>query len=91
MNDLKDIRSFIAKDSESQARRGVDKIWNSTRRIEHFPEIGAVVLERNDPTLREILVYRYRVFYRIYTERNLVRIIAVIHGARQLTDEMIGE
>ena len=88
---IDEIARYIEKDSEFQAKRVVDKIWNSTRRIERFPEMGAVVGEFNDPTLREILVFRYRILYRLRENGNLVRIVAVVHGARQLTDEIIGE
>ena len=89
IQDLKEIKAYIAKDSKLQAQRVVDKIRSSVRRIKTFPEIGSVVQALGDPTLREILVFRYRILYRFVNDE--IHIVAVVHGARQLTSEMIEE
>ncbi len=89
IQDLKEIKAYIAKDSKLQAQRVVDKIRVSVRRIKIFPEIGAGVQDLSDPTLREILVFRYRILYRFVNDE--IHIVAVVHGARQLTSEMIEE
>ncbi len=86
IQDLKEIRAYIAKDSKLQAQRVVDKIRSSVRRIKTFPEIGAIVQNLGDQTLREILIFRYRIIYRL--ANNEIHIVAVVHGARQLTSEM---
>jgi plasmid stabilization system protein ParE len=36
----------------------------------------------NDPAFRERFVHKYRIIYRLETERILV--VAVIHGSRQI-------
>ena len=43
-------------------------------------ERGRVVPELDDPTIREVFVYRYRLQYRIEDTRVLV--VAFLHGAR---------
>ena len=43
-------------------------------------ERGRVVPERNDPGLREIFVFRYRLLYELHPD--LVQIVAFLHGAR---------
>jgi toxin ParE1/3/4 len=43
-------------------------------------ERGRVVPESNDPGIREIFVFRYRLMYRVKDER--VVIVAFVHGAR---------
>ena len=48
--------------------------------LETLAERGRVVPELADPTIREVFVFRYRLMYRIETER--VTILAFVHGAR---------
>jgi len=40
----------------------------------------------DDPNLRELIVYPYRLIYRVMTDRLYV--IAVFHGAQQLPDSL---
>jgi plasmid stabilization system protein ParE len=43
-------------------------------------ERGRVVPEVGRPALREVFVFRYRLLYEV--QRDLVRIVAFLHGAR---------
>jgi plasmid stabilization system protein ParE len=49
-----------------------------------FSERGRVVPEFNDPTLREVFVYRYRLLYRV--SADYVSIVTFLHGARDFSD-----
>lgn len=46
------------------------------------PELGRVVPEIRNPDYRERFVHKYRIIYRIESERILI--VAVVHGSRQL-------
>ena len=48
--------------------------------------MGRVVPERDDPDIREIFIYSYRVIYRI--RKDQIEVLAVIHGARLLPDDV---
>jgi plasmid stabilization system protein ParE len=48
-----------------------------------FAERGRVVPESNDPNIREVFVFRYRLMYEIHDER--VIIVAFLHAARDVT------
>jgi toxin ParE1/3/4 len=41
---------------------------------------GRIVRELNDPTIRELLVFKYRLLYEV--EDHRVLIVALLHGAR---------
>lgn len=64
--------------------RVLEEVLNAARGLEELSERGRIVPEFNDPTLREIFVYRYRVLYRISVDN--VSIVAFLHGARDFTD-----
>lgn len=85
--DLRDIRRFIARDSESVAARMITSLMRAIGRLESFPESGRVVPEYGDESLRELIVAPFRVVYRVSATR--VRILMVVHGARRLdSDEL---
>ena len=46
------------------------------------PESGRVVPEIRNPDYRERFVHKYRIIYRIESERILI--VAVVYGSRQL-------
>ncbi len=50
------------------------------------PEIGKQVVEVNDPTIREVVVPPYRVFYRIQPEAIVV--LAIVHERRHLPNAL---
>jgi len=79
-NSLKQIHDFIALDSKYYAKEVVDNILNLADELNTFPSRGRVVPERNQPSLRELFLYSYRVIYRI--DGDDVHILTVLHGKR---------
>lgn len=60
-------------------------------RLADHPAMGRVVPEYGDPAIRELIVARYRLVYRLEAEANLVRILGIVHGSRllpRLADEV---
>lgn len=82
IEDLRNLHSYIAKDSEVYASSFVERIILVVEKLANFPRFGRVVLEAEKETLRELLYHNYRIIYRINGE--LIEIIAVIQGRRDL-------
>ena len=82
VEDLEAIAQYISRDSESYAASMVQRIVDAVENLSLFPLIGREVPELNDPDIREIIVQKYRVIYRV--EREAIKLGAVIHGARDL-------
>jgi len=59
------IHETIAKDSEHYADLTVARIFSAVERLIQFPQSGRFVLEREEPEIREIIVGRFRVVYRL--------------------------
>ena len=78
IQDLRDLRDYIAADSDFHAADFIASIITRAERLTTFPMIGRVVPEAQRENTREIL-YRS---YRIVGER--VEVLAVIHSARDL-------
>ncbi len=82
--DLRGIHAVIAQDSRNHANRAIGRLKREVARLRTFPESGARVLDWDRPDVREVLVGPHRVIYR-YKDR-IVRIIAVIHASRRLSN-----
>lgn len=80
--DLEAIANYIAADSLTYAGIVVKKVVNQTRMLSKFPRSGRKVPEFDNENIRELLVYSYRIIYRV--EDDEIVIAAVIHGKRML-------
>jgi len=81
LKDAEAIRDYIARDSPRYARLVTERIVAATARLADFPQSGRMVPELRQPALREVIVGRYRVVYRMVAEE--VQVAAVVHGARR--------
>ncbi len=79
--DLKAIHDYIAKDSRQNAKRVAHEIRRKAEALAEPPRIGRKVPELNDPKLRELSAYSWRIIYHL-REGN-VFIVTLIHKRRQ--------
>jgi toxin ParE1/3/4 len=81
---LKDARGLWEQATHAQqvVRRMFAAAWD----LADFPNMGRSVPEWDQDDLRERIVYSYRLIYRLKGET--VEVLAVIHGARLLPDEI---
>ena len=84
LEDLRHTYQFIARDSRQYAGIMVRRIRAAVSRLRDFPKRGRVVPEFPEGPYREILVGPYRVVYRHMEDRDMVLVLAVIHGSRLL-------
>jgi plasmid stabilization system protein ParE len=50
--------------------------------LAQFPQIGRVVPEENDETIREIILRPYRIIYKVLAEKQIIGIARIWHAAR---------
>lgn len=81
-DDLREIVTFIARDSPSNARRFGNQLTDQALSIGRFPQIGRVVPEIGDPSVREIIHGSYRIVYELMHEPNAVFVLRFWHAAR---------
>jgi toxin ParE1/3/4 len=82
VQDLDSLTAYIAADSPAYAGVVLKNIVNQTRILERFPRAGRKVPEFDDENVRELIVYSYRIIYRLQDDEALI--VAVIHGKRIL-------
>ncbi len=79
-NNLDEICSYIAKDSEYSAAIFAKRIIAIIMSLIQFPKSGRVVPEYDDTNLREKIYENYRIVYRLKGE--YIEIVAICHSAR---------
>ena len=83
LDDLRAIRDYIARDSETYAASFIESILSAVEQLSEFPHSGRAVPEANRPDTRELLFRSYRIIYRVLPDA--IHILAVIHGYRDLS------
>jgi addiction module RelE/StbE family toxin len=76
--DLRNIHDYIAFDSKFYAKKVVQDIFQNSESLNDFPLIGRMVLELEAHDIRELIVYSYRLIYKVTLSR--LEILALIHG-----------
>ena len=83
---LDGIHRYLQHDAPFYARGVVDRLTRRSRQLVDHPHSGRIVPMYEDRNLRELIVYPYRLIYRIKSDR--IDVIAVFHGAQQLPDTL---
>ena len=82
LDDLNEIAEYIALDNSGAAKKLVQNVFKSVKRLKDFPQSGKIPTELLGFHYREVIVGPCRVFYRI--ETNVVFILYVMRSERAL-------
>ena len=80
LDDLEAIATYIEKDSLHYAKAVVSTFFEKTDILIDFPLLGRIVPEYNEPTIRELFIYSYRLIYQVNSTH--ISILTIIHGKR---------
>ena len=79
---LSEIEEFIGTDSPRRAETFINFLIEHGESISQNPKIGRIVQENSNPDIREIIVKKYRIEYRI--KKDKIEILTVFEGHRRL-------
>ncbi len=85
-NQLENICEYIAVDSPAYAKVFAQKVIAIVKSIPSFPEVGRIVPEYENKTLREKIYNNYRIVYRVHANR--IEIAAICHCAQLISNAM---
>ncbi len=81
LEDLDEIYSYIAQDSETYAGRTVAKLVAIAEGLLEFPHSGRLVQDADIPNTRERIHSNYRIAYIV--DGEVIVIMTIHHSARQ--------
>jgi plasmid stabilization system protein ParE len=84
LQDLQDIRDFIASDNVSAADKLEDEFFEAFEMLAKRPRMGHTRADLTDRDVRFWPVGSYLIVYRSIP--TTLQIVAVLHGARDVTD-----
>jgi toxin ParE1/3/4 len=87
VDDIESIAEYISQDSIHYASLFVSDILAAVEHLEDFPQIGRIVPELNDLSIREIILGDYRIVYRLRQE--IAEVLTVFHGGRLLDPDKL--
>lgn len=85
VDDLDAIGDYHAHYSSVYASQLQDGIINRAEALRQFPELGRVVPEFNNPSIRELLHKPYRIVYRLVSQAR-IDILTIQHSSRHLAE-----
>jgi len=85
------IMDYVQSVNPSAARQLSARLRSRADSLRLFPESGRIVPEFPHRGWRELIVGNYRLIYRIRSEARRVEILAIVHGARELTEGLVPE
>lgn len=77
-----EIAEYIAADNPSAAENWVSTVFEKVEELKKFPEIGRVVPEIDNKSIRELVYGNYRIVYRV--EETRLSVLTVRHGKQIL-------
>lgn len=86
VRDLIQIHLYIEADDPDAADRWIRKLYERAESAARMPMAGRLVREYERSDLREVLVKRYRIIYRV-DRRDLV-VVTVLEGHRLIPDDL---
>ena len=82
---FRQILEYIEEDSPQNATKVANTIWNRIQQLKEFPELGRMVPEFNRKGIRELIVYNFRIVYRLKSQ-DYIEIVGIHHSAQILPD-----
>lgn len=85
IQDIENIASFIASDSERYAKIQTNRFFEIVSILVNHPKSGQIVPEVGDDNVRQLLQGNYRIIYKIINH-NLIHILTIHHSRRLLSN-----
>lgn len=79
---LEEIEAFIERDNPQKAESFVNHLIEQGELIAHNPHMGRMVPEISNPEIRELIIRKYRIVYRVHYQK--IEILTVFEGHKIL-------
>ena len=81
---LRDLERYMLRFSEKSAQTWVRRVLDAAASAADSPWKHRMVPEANEPSVREVLIGDYRLWFRVLTSEDQIDILVVFHGSREV-------
>lgn len=82
IDDLNNIANYHSQYSDNFASALIKRLFNKPKILKAMPELGRVVPERDNQSIRELIEGNYRIIYFFDKEIDTVEIITIHHASQ---------
>ncbi|MCZ4221704.1 type II toxin-antitoxin system RelE/ParE family toxin [Pedobacter rhodius] len=82
IDDLNNIANYHSQYSDNFAFALINRLFNKPKILKEMPELGRVVPERDNQSIRELIEGNYRIIYFFDKEIDTVEIITIHHASQ---------
>jgi toxin ParE1/3/4 len=86
VEDLREIVRFIARDDPAAAASLADRILDRIELASSLPFSNRAVPEKEDRSVREVILKPYRIIYQVDDKRGALHILRIWHATRGAPD-----
>ncbi|MGV3546145.1 MAG: type II toxin-antitoxin system RelE/ParE family toxin [Pedobacter sp.] len=72
IEDLENIASFHSQYSGNYTSALIKRLFNKPNLLKQMPEMGRIVPEKNDKSIRELIIGNYRIIYQYQVKRESI-------------------
>lgn len=87
LDDVDRLSDYIALDQPFYAEEFTERLMMSVEPLLDNPRMYRAVPEAAHDHIREVIFHGYRIIYQVLDEKNMIEILAVIHGSRDLSQQ----
>jgi len=82
VDDLNNIANYHSQYSDNFASALIKRLFDKPKILKEMPELGRIVPERDNESIREIIKGNYRIIYYFDKEIDTVEIITIHHASQ---------
>jgi len=82
IDDLNNIANYHSQYSDNFASALIKRLFNKPKILKEMPELGRVVPERDNESIRELIEGNYRIIYYFEKEIDTIEIITIHHASQ---------
>ena len=82
VDDLNNIANYHSQYSDNFASALIKRLFDKPKILKEMPELGRIVPERDNESIREIIEGNYRITYYFDKEIDTVEIITIHHASQ---------
>lgn len=81
IEDLENIAIFHSQYSDIYTSALIKRLFNKPNLLKQMPEIVRIVPEKNETSIRELIIGNYRMIYQYNVDNEIVSILTVHHSS----------
>ncbi|WP_316833162.1 type II toxin-antitoxin system RelE/ParE family toxin [Pedobacter aquatilis] len=82
IDDLNNIANYHSQYSDSFASALIKRLFNKTKILKEMPELGRIVPERDNESIRELIEGNYRIIYYFDKDNDEIEVITIHHASQ---------